>query len=105
MNQVAKDALLEKILTKDPATMTMAARRAQNYAASLAHTDRHLFPMTMTDATECIWGTSGRGNPNAVRIIEGLAMYGYVRIEKVGKVKRLVHLTAKALDLPAPACP
>jgi hypothetical protein len=52
---------------------------------------------TMTDATEAIWGTSGRGNPNAVRLIEATAMMGYLKIEKAGKVKRVVYRTAKPI--------
>ena len=52
---------------------------------------------TMTDATEAIWGTSGRGNPNAVRLIEAVAMLGYLEIQKVGKVKRIVYRTDKAI--------
>lgn len=52
---------------------------------------------TMTDATEAIWGTSGRGNPNAVRIIEAVAMLGYLKIEKAGKVKRIVYRTDKPI--------
>jgi hypothetical protein len=52
---------------------------------------------TMTDATEAIWGTSGRGNPNAVKLIEAVATLGYLRIEKAGKVKRIVTRTAKPI--------
>jgi hypothetical protein len=51
--------------------------------------------VSMTAATEAIHGTSGRGNPRAVRQIECLAQYGYVTI--TGKHKRTVKLTAKGL--------
>ena len=47
--------------------------------------------MTMTDATETIYGSSGRGNPRAVRILETLAEYGYLAI--TGSKKRLVRIT------------
>lgn len=52
---------------------------------------------TMTDATEAIWGTSGRGNPNAVKLIEAVAVMGYLKIERRGKVKRIVYRTDKAI--------
>ena len=52
---------------------------------------------TMTDATEAIWGTSGRGSPNAVRVIEAVADWGYLKIEKRGKVKRIVYRTDKPI--------
>lgn len=52
---------------------------------------------SMTDATEAIWGTSGRGNPNAVRVIEATAMMGYLDIRKVGKRCRMVSRTSKPI--------
>lgn len=52
---------------------------------------------TMTDSTEAIWGTSGRGNPNAVRLIEAVADIGYLEIRKIGKVKRIVRRTDKPI--------
>ena len=52
---------------------------------------------TMTDATEAIWGTSGRGNPNAVRLIEAAAFMGYLQIQKVGKRNRAVSRTIKVI--------
>jgi hypothetical protein len=54
-------------------------------------------PITMTDATEAIWGTSGRGNPNAVLKIEAMATLGYVEITCIGKRRREVVLTDKGL--------
>ena len=53
--------------------------------------------ITMTDATESIWGSSGRGNPRAVRIIETLAEYGYLKI--TGGKRRRVEMTEPGLDL------
>jgi len=53
--------------------------------------------ITMTDATEAIWGTSGRGNPNAVRLIEATADMGYLRIRAAGKRKRMVSRTSKPI--------
>jgi hypothetical protein len=52
---------------------------------------------TMTDATEAIWGTSGRGSPNAVRVIEAVADWGYLRVEQRGKRKRIVYRTDKPI--------
>ena len=52
---------------------------------------------SMTDATEAIWGTSGRGNPNAVRLIEATAIMGYLKIQQVGKRRRLVSRTDKPI--------
>lgn len=56
--------------------------------------------ISMTDATEAIWGTSGRGNPNAVRLIEACAMLGYLRITRAGKVRRIVELTPTTGPVP-----
>jgi len=53
--------------------------------------------ITMTDATESIWGSSGRGAARAVRIIETLAEYGYLEI--TGRKKRRVTFTAKGHEL------
>jgi hypothetical protein len=52
---------------------------------------------SMTDATEAIWGTSGRGNPNAVRLIEAVATLGFLKIQQVGKRRRLVSRTDKVI--------
>ena len=53
--------------------------------------------ITMTDATEAIWGTSGRGNLTAVQIIEATAVMGYLRIRQAGRRKRLVSRTDKPI--------
>lgn len=53
--------------------------------------------ITMTDATEAIWGSSGRGNPNAVRIVEAVATLGFLKIRSVGKRKRMVSRTSKPI--------
>ena len=55
--------------------------------------------ITMTDATESIWGSSGRGAPKAVRIIETLGEYGLVTI--TGGKRRRVQVSAKGLALVA----
>ncbi len=47
--------------------------------------------VSMTDATEAIHGSSGRGSPRAVKIIETLGQFGYVTI--TGKRTRTVKLT------------
>lgn len=51
--------------------------------------------ITMTDATEAIWGTSGRGSPNAVRHIEALADLGFVTIHYENKRTRRVLMTER----------
>ena len=53
--------------------------------------------ISMTAATESIWGTSGRGNPKAVRIIETLGEYGLVEIK--GNKSRKVQVSAKGHEL------
>lgn len=63
--------------------------------------ERNASSITMTDATEAIWGTSGRGNPNAVRKIEAVAMLGFLHIVKVGKRNRRVERTAKPIPTEA----
>ena len=51
--------------------------------------------VSMTEATELVWGSSGRGNPNAVRVVERLAAAGHATIRQVGKARRTVtfHLS------------
>lgn len=83
--------------------MSEMAKTAENKAAvhaayveqSLREKDRREF--SMTDATEAIWGTSGRGNPNAVRIIEAVAVLGYLTIRNVTKTRRVVGRTTKPI--------
>lgn len=85
--------------------MQDAETKAANYAGyvecyinqGLTATAAITKEITMTDATEAIWGSSGRGNPNAVRVIEAVAMLGYLRIRKVGKRKRMVSRTDKPI--------
>lgn len=54
--------------------------------------------ISMTAATECYWGMSGRGNPNAKAKIRAAANLGYVRVEKRGRNER-VGITDKGLEL------
>jgi hypothetical protein len=54
--------------------------------------NRGLTSITMTEATTAIWGTSGTGNPNAVRIIEATAAYGYLLITHRDKRARDVSV-------------
>lgn len=56
---------------------------------------------TMTEATTAIWGTSGTGNPNAVRQIEIAAQLGYLKIVPKGKRTRYVEKGSK--EVPADA--
>lgn len=77
-----------------------ATRRMEEYAGTLRFDIRDGI-VSMTDATEAVWGSSGRGNPKAVRIIETLEEYGYVSIKKQGRA-RWVRLTAKGLEAPLP---
>ncbi len=51
----------------------------------------------MTAATECLWGTSGRGNPNAKRKIQTAARFGVLRI--VGRTRLKVSITDKGYAL------
>ena len=53
--------------------------------------------LSMTAATETIYGTSGRGNPRAVRILETLASLRMLQID--GAKKRTVRITQKGIDL------
>lgn len=54
--------------------------------------------VSMTDATEMYWGTSGRGNPNAKNRIRIVAQIGFVKITRVGRTER-VSLTPLGLEL------
>jgi len=53
--------------------------------------------VSMTEATVALFGTSGRGHWRAVREIEVLAEYGFVRIDGSAGGKRTVTLTPKGL--------
>ena len=73
------------------------ARTLSAYIECFLH-DRGVTSITMTDATEAIWGSSGRGNPNAVRLIEACAALGYLHIEQRGARNRRVSRTAKPIE-------
>lgn len=69
----------------------------QKAAQNAAHVDcymraRKQDSITMTEATTAIWGTSGTGNPNAVRIIEACAAAGYLKITPHGKRARYISV-------------
>jgi hypothetical protein len=79
---------------------------AQKAASTAAHflNDLELHSKTrctMTEATTAIWGTSGTGNPNAVRQIEIAAQLGYLKIIPHGKRTRYVEKGPK--EVPADA--
>lgn len=83
------------------------AQTAENRAAAYAaYVEQYLrennrTSCSMTDSTEAIWGTSGRGNPNAVRTIEAVATLGYLTITKVTKTRRMVSRTNKPIPFEA----
>lgn len=52
--------------------------------------------VSMTQATEHLWGTSGRGNPNCVKVIEACARLGTVEIIRIGRHRRV----RRALGVP-----
>ena len=56
-----------------------------------AQSDGYSRSISMTAATECYWGTSGRGNPNAKRKILAASNFGYLRV--VGKKQLKVSIT------------
>lgn len=88
-----------------PADREAAERKAAAYACHVeAYIKRGLTTkaaitkrISMTEATEAIWGTSGRGNPNAVRIIEATATLGYLHIKQHGRRTRYVSRTDKPI--------
>jgi hypothetical protein len=71
-------------------------RLFQNHLEFLAEDCGDKF-ISMTAATGSIWGTSGKGHPRAVRIIETLAEYGYLEIQ--GSGKRQVKVSSKGHEL------
>ena len=73
------------------------ARLLAAYVECYMH-DRGVSSVTMTAATEAIWGTSGRGNPNAVRLIEACAALGYLHIEQRGTRNRRVSRTPRVIE-------
>ena len=76
------------------------SKGAQKAASTAAHVLNELeiqgkARFTMTEATTAIWGTSGTGNPNAVRLIEATAALGFLKIVPHGKRTRYVEAGAK----------
>jgi len=59
-------------------------------ARTLAYTREQLKehgPQTMTDLTELVWGTSGRGSPKLVGLIRAFASLGLLRLVKRGRTQ------------------
>lgn len=54
--------------------------------------------MSMTDATQCYWGSSGRGSQKAKGNIRLLASVGYVVVVRKGRNER-VSLTEKGIAI------
>lgn len=54
--------------------------------------------MSMTDATQCYWGSSGRGCQKAKGNIRLVASVGYVRVVRKGRNER-VSLTDTGIQL------
>lgn len=79
--------------------MSKAAQKAASTAAHILHDMelRGVTSLTMTDATTAIWGTSGTGNPNAVRLIEATAAAGFLKIVPHGKRTRYVQAGTKTI--------
>jgi hypothetical protein len=78
------------------------SKAAQKAASTAAHIVNELeiqgkTHFTMTEATTAIWGTSGTGNSNAVRLIEATAAMGFLKIVPHGKRTRYVEAGSKAI--------
>lgn len=74
--------------------------RARNLAAYVEcyMYDQGVTSITMTDATEAIWGTECCSRADAVRLIEACAALGYLHIEQRGARTRRVSRTAKFIE-------
>lgn len=76
--------------------------KARRYASYVPNTW-----ITMSDATQCIGGTSGRANPKLVKLIEALAGLGLLDIVQVDKRCRQVRRNASvpamspSVDIPS----
>jgi hypothetical protein len=83
--------------------MSEAAQKAAEIAASVENymAIRGKTQITMTEATTAIWGTSGTGNPNAVRRIEAAAYFGFLKIVPHGKRTRYVTVGNKPIPAEA----
>lgn len=84
------DELLDKLLETRTCDQIMADAKVK------ARQNAAFIPLewvTMTQATECLWGTSGRGNPNCVKVIEACARLGEVEIKATSKNRRIVRRT------------
>jgi hypothetical protein len=82
------------------------SKAAQKAASTAAHVENYMEirgkkQLTMTEATTAIWGTSGTGNPNAVRLIEATAAFGFLKIIPHGKRTRYVEVGAKPIPAEA----
>ena len=82
------------------------SKGAQKAASTAAHVENYMAirgktHLTMTEATTAIWGTSGTGNPNAVRLIEATAAFGFLKIVPHGKRTRYVEVGAKPIPAEA----
>lgn len=82
------------------------SKGAQKAASTAAHVENYMSirnktHLTMTEATTAIWGTSGTGNPNAVRLIEATAAFGYLKIVPHGKRTRYVEVGTKPIPAEA----
>ena len=60
--------------------------------------------VTMTEATEALWGTSGRGNPSCVKLIEACAALGMVEIREKDARTRMVRRAMPRLSRSTSAC-
>lgn len=79
---------------------------AQKAAEIAAHVENYMAirgktQITMTEATTAIWGTSGTGNPNAVRRVEAAAHFGFLKIIHHGKRTRYVTVSGKPIPAEA----
>lgn len=81
-------------------TATERARDLSGHVRAYMKRNSRIGGISMTDATEAIWGTSGRGNPNAVRLIEACATLGFLRVRRVTKTRRVVELTPTSGPVP-----
>lgn len=83
-----KDSPIHNLEATHDELITLAKRIAHDNAAFIPEEW-----VSMTQATEHLWGTSGRGNPNCVKVIEACARLGMVEIKTVGKRSRMVRRT------------
>lgn len=84
LNAFTRDRL-ERDLGR-PLPVKMSDASARTYMAIREELEAN-GPQMLTNLTEMVWGTSGRGNKTLVELIRAFALFNLLRIEKRGRAQ------------------